>query len=115
MYRFPRSRGRNSNVGCGLPRHQCERGLEILNLGLAVFRWRFGPLREAFSVDVLHKKRPQWREPRGGPLNLNNLCRDNNLNIHTEMQPRLMCMEQTYHPNHYLEEVIQNVTLASNI
>ena len=38
------------------------------NLGLAVFRWRFGPSREAFSVDVPHKK-ILWREPRGGPPN----------------------------------------------
>jgi hypothetical protein len=28
------------------------------NLGLAVFRWRFGPSCEAFSVDVPHKKNP---------------------------------------------------------
>ena len=31
------------------------------------------------------------------------------------MQPRLICMEQTYHPNHYLEEDIQNVTLTYNL
>jgi len=47
MYWFPRSRWRNSNVGRSLPRDQCERGLAILNLGLAVFRWRFGPSRMA--------------------------------------------------------------------
>ena len=27
---------------------------------------------------------------------------------------RLMCMEQIYHPNHYLEKVIQNVTLPTS-
>ena len=44
----------------------CERGSAILNLGLAVFRWRFGPLCEAFFGDLPPKK-IQWREPRGGP------------------------------------------------
>jgi len=59
MYWFPRSRGRNSNVGRGLPRLQCERGSVILNLRLAVFHRRFGPSHEAFL----------WmsREPQGGP------------------------------------------------
>ena len=39
----------------------------ILNLGLAVFRWIFGPSREAFSVDVPHKKCSFCGNPGGGP------------------------------------------------
>ena len=38
------------------------------NLGLAVVRWRFGPLLEAFSVDVPHKK-----DPSGGNLGVDPL------------------------------------------
>ena len=41
--------------------------MAILNLGLAVFCWRFGPSREAFSVGVPQKKKISWREPGGGP------------------------------------------------
>jgi len=45
-------------VVCHLPRHQCERGSAILNLGLAVLRWRFGPSREAFLWTFRIKKDP---------------------------------------------------------
>jgi len=51
-----------------VPQHQCERGSVILNLDLAVVRWRFGPSREAFSVDVPHKK-----DPSGGSLGVDPL------------------------------------------
>ena len=37
------------------------------NLGLAVDHWIFRPLRNAFSVDVLHKKCSFCRNPGGGP------------------------------------------------
>jgi hypothetical protein len=50
-------------------RQCCESLSAILNLGLAVVHWIFGPSRDAFSVDVdvPHKKCSLCGNPGGGP------------------------------------------------